>query len=83
MQTTFLARIPFALALVVAAASAQAVDLPDFTQLVEKNAPAVVNVQATQSDEGAAAQGDIDDQDVPEIFKRFFGPGARPRHGGG
>src|SRR5678815_1268582 len=83
MQTTFLARIPFALALVVAAASAQAVDLPDFTQLVEKNAPAVVNVQATQSDEGAAAQGDIDDQDVPEIFKRFFGPGARPPHGGG
>ena len=83
MQTTLLARITFALAFVVAAASAQAVDLPDFTQLVEKNAPAVVNVQATQTDEGANAQGDIDDQDVPEIFKRFFGPNARPPHGGG
>ncbi len=83
MQTKFLARISFAIAFVVAAASAQAVDLPDFTQLVEKNAPAVVNVQATQSDEGAAAQGDIDDQDVPEIFKRFFGPGGRSPHGGG
>ena len=83
MQTKFLARISFALAFAVAAASAQAVELPDFTQLVEKNAPAVVNVQASQSDEGTAAQGDIDDQDVPEIFKRFFGPGGRPPHGGG
>ena len=83
MQTTFLTRISFAFAFVVAAASARAVDLPDFTQLVEKNAPAVVNVQATQTDEATSAQGDIDDQDVPEIFKRFFGPGGRSPHGGG
>jgi serine protease Do len=50
-------------------------DLPDFAQLVEKNAPAVVNVQATHNGD-ATAQGDIDDQEVPEIFRRFFGPGG-------
>ncbi len=48
-------------------------DLPDFTQLVDKNAAAVVNVQATHSGE-ISAQGAIDDQNVPEIFRRFFGP---------
>ncbi|HEX5124884.1 MAG TPA: DegQ family serine endoprotease [Rhodanobacteraceae bacterium] len=63
--------------------NAVAADLPDFTGLVEKYGPAVVNVQATgnpdESDNG-------DDQDVPEIFKRFFGPNApvpRPRGGSG
>jgi serine protease Do len=53
-------------------------DLPDFTQLVEHNAPAVVNVQAThtgESDAKAPSQDDdSDDQELPEIFKHFFGP---------
>jgi serine protease Do len=68
--------------LVLLSSSAFAADLPDFTGLVDKYGPAVVNVQATgnpdQSDSG-------DDQDVPEIFKRFFGPNApvpHPRGGG-
>ncbi|HET7925623.1 MAG TPA: DegQ family serine endoprotease [Rhodanobacteraceae bacterium] len=62
--------------------SAAAADLPDFTGLVDKYGPAVVNVQATGNpDESDAA----DDQEVPEIFKRFFGPNApvpHPRGGG-
>jgi len=50
-------------------------DLPDFATLVEKNAPAVVNVQATHTGENASNQDfDADSQDVPEIFRRFFGP---------
>jgi len=50
-------------------------DLPDFASLVEKNAPAVVNVQATHTGDSSADEGrDIDAQDVPEIFRRFFGP---------
>src|SRR5436190_15682206 len=50
-------------------------DLPDFATLVEKNAPAVVNVQATHTGENASTQDfDVDSQDVPEIFRRFFGP---------
>ena len=71
------------LMLVLLATTAMAADLPDFTGLVDKYGPAVVNVQATgnpdESDDG-------DDQDVPEIFKRFFGPGApvpHPRGGSG
>ncbi len=55
-------------------ASTARADLPDFTQLVEKNSVAVVNITArktTDSDDNAAA---TDDQDIPEMFKRFFGP---------
>jgi serine protease Do len=50
-------------------------DLPDFATLVEKNAPAVVNVQATHTGDSASTQDfDVDSQDVPEIFRKFFGP---------
>ena len=73
------------LLLVLVATGSMAADLPDFTGLVDKYGPAVVNVQASGSpDEQSDNSGD--DQDVPEIFKRFFGPGApgAPRpHGGG
>jgi serine protease Do len=79
----------------LAAASAHA-DLPDFTQLVEKNGPSVVNVTATQGEADTAKQGaddngdDEDDQQaMPDILRRFFGPGApgmppggHPRIGG-
>ena len=57
-------------------------ELPDFTLLVEKNAPAVVNVQATHNGDSAVPGGDIDEQEVPEIFRRFFGPGAPGAPGG-
>jgi serine protease Do len=62
------------------AASATAADLPDFTGLVEKYGPAVVNVQATGNPD-AQDQG-IDQQEVPEIFRRFFGPMPQPRDRG-
>jgi serine protease Do len=76
------------LLLVLVATNAPAVDLPDFTSLVDKYGPAVVNVQASGNpDESADSDGG--DQDVPEIFKRFFGPGGpgapnvpHPRGGG-
>ncbi|HET8941443.1 MAG TPA: Do family serine endopeptidase [Rudaea sp.] len=56
-------------------------DLPDFTQLVEKNGPAVVNVRATHEGSTDMQQGNaIDPQDVPEIFRRFFGPGGPGGH---
>ncbi len=73
---------PLMLVLVSTSAFAAA-ELPDFTGLVEKYGPAVVNVQATGNPESQSDDGD--DQDVPEIFKRFFGPGApipHPRGGG-
>ena len=69
--------------LVTLVANAGAVDLPDFTGLVEKYGPAVVNVQATGNpDAQAQAQDPNSQQDVPEIFRRFFGPMPQPRDGG-
>jgi serine protease Do len=74
MYKTILRNLALFIPLALVSASAFA-DLPDFAQLVEKNAPAVVNVQATHNGD-STAQGEIDDQEVPEIFRRFFGPGG-------
>jgi serine protease Do len=70
------------LALTLLSAGAFAQQLPDFTQLVQKNGPAVVNIQATTTGSDNAQGGQVDPQDVPEIFRRFFGPlgpGGHPR----
>ena len=71
--------------------------LPDFTNLVSRVGPAVVNIEAVSDGRAnAAAQGFPDDAEIPEIFRRFFGPGmpfpmppggsgggtARPKSGG-
>ena len=62
-------------------------ELPDFTQLVEKNAPAVVNISTTQKMQQQRA-GDFNG--IPEeLLKRFFGDafpipkGAVPEQGNG
>lgn len=49
--------------------------LPDFTQLVEKVAPAVVNIGTTrQSDRGQGSlQGRPELEQLPEFFRHFFG----------
>jgi len=47
-----------------------AANLPDFTQLVEKAAPAVVNISTTQTIQKRSAHIP---QEVPEIFRHFFG----------
>ncbi|MDQ3495872.1 MAG: Do family serine endopeptidase [Pseudomonadota bacterium] len=53
--------------------------LPDFTQLVERVGPAVVNIEAITGVRGAQrAQGQPMPEDMPEIFRRFFGPGGPP-----
>ena len=52
--------------------------LPDFTGLVQQVGPGVVNVVATIDGHSRAQQarsGMPDDDQIPEIFKRFFGPG--------
>jgi len=53
--------------------------LPDFTTLVEQVGPAVVNIEAgvvpKQVARGQMPGGD----DMPEIFRRFFGPDGMPR----
>ena len=74
----------FALALASSAAQAQTteradppapiVNLPDFTRLVERAGPAVVNIEATSgaADDRELAGRDPLPDDVPEFFRRFF-----------
>lgn len=59
------------------------VGLPDFTNLVDQVGPAVVSVEASVG--GRAQAGQVpDDMEMPEFFRRFFGPGApMPRGPGG
>lgn len=59
--------------------------LPDFTRLVEEVGPAVVKIDTTiGSRRGAQAQDEmLDEEQIPEIFRRFFGPGFQMPGPGG
>ncbi|SFK75674.1 DegQ family serine endoprotease [Lysobacter sp. cf310] len=66
--------------------------LPDFTALVQRVGPAVVNVRAEIAPRRASrGQGQMpNEEEIPEIFRRFFGPdmpggpqGPRGPRGGG
>ncbi|CAG2149860.1 hypothetical protein LMG31506_04114 [Cupriavidus yeoncheonensis] len=61
-----------------AQAAASNYNLPDFTDLVEKASPAVVNIRTTERVRTRSGQGSEDDE-MAEFFRRFFGvpmPGA-------
>ena len=62
------------------AGKVEAQTLPDFTELVERASPSVVNISATRTAEAAAANGAGPmEEDMPELFRRFFGqPGMPP-----
>lgn len=49
--------------------------LPDFTRLVERVAPAVVSIESTIGARQVSGRQMPDDAQIPEIFRRFFGPG--------
>src|SRR6476659_4163896 len=49
--------------------------LPDFTHLVDQVGPAVVNVEANIGNGRDQQPALEDDEDMPEFFRRFFGPG--------
>jgi serine protease Do len=79
-----------ALVFLLAAAGANAQGLPDFTTLVERNAPAVVNITASSTGRGddTTAPSLGEDEEVPELFRRLFpqppqGHPAIPRVAGG
>jgi serine protease Do len=68
--------LPVATAQSPAPAPQMVVGLPDFTNLVDQVGPGVVNVKA-QMGGGQNAQADAqapDEDDIPEFFRRFFGP---------
>ncbi|WP_111412330.1 DegQ family serine endoprotease [Billgrantia lactosivorans] len=76
------------LAVLLSWQSAFARDLPDFTELVEQAAPGVVNISTTRviPDRSQAFEG-FGGQEIPEIFRHFFGdrfpaPPGGPGQGG-
>ena len=57
-------------------------ELPDFTELVEKNGPAVVNVRTKTRTGNRQGQQQPDENDMYEFFRRFMPPDAQPNpHG--
>lgn len=59
-------------------ALAQSAGLPDFTTIVEKAEPAVVNIRTTAK---VAARSGGQGQDPYEMFRHFFGPDFQPPGG--
>lgn len=75
----------FAVLTILAATApiAEARSLPDFTELVDDNAPAVVNISTVQNREQRSSRSNRPRSDeLEEFFRRFFPP-DRGRGGGG
>ncbi|KAF1045057.1 MAG: putative serine protease HtrA [Herbaspirillum frisingense] len=75
---SLLAASVFALTPVVQAAppvvSPTVAALPDFADIVERTGPGVVNIRTTERvRQGAQGQGGMDDPEMQEFFRRFFG----------
>ncbi len=84
--------LPPAFAQAPAAEPALVSGLPDFTRLVDRTSPAVVNIEATIG--GGESRGEADgrgvpspnrrpapDEEMPEFFRRFFGQPGMPAPG--
>lgn len=65
------------LAGVVAAGAAAAAELPDFTRLVDANAPAVVNISTVQNRDARSSRSR--NEELEEFFRRFFPPDGERR----
>ncbi|MFD2198509.1 DegQ family serine endoprotease, partial [Halomonas beimenensis] len=63
--------------------AAQARELPDFTELVEEAAPGVVNISTSRMVERDSPFHDFGGQEIPEIFRHFFGDRLPMPPGGG
>lgn len=62
------------------AVAAAVAGLPDFTDLVERAGPAVVNIRTTEKvKQGQGAPGGGDEEEMQEFFRRFFGIPVPPR----
>ncbi|RUR31616.1 DegQ family serine endoprotease [Vreelandella nanhaiensis] len=62
-------------ALLLVGHTAHAYNLPDFTELVEEAAPGVVNISTSRTIQRSSApsMGGFGGQEIPEIFRHFFG----------
>ena len=68
--------------LIMSIGSVNAASLPNFTDLVEKLKPAVVNISTAQNGNQKSADGNDPRQQMPELFRRFFGDEMFPRRQG-
>lgn len=59
-----------ALALLLSASFSRAVELPDFTEIVAQQSPAVVKIIVEASVSGAGQ--DINEEEIPEFLRRYF-----------
>jgi len=83
--------LPVATAQAPSPAPQMVVGLPDFTNLVDQVGPGVVNVEAEVGSRSQPADAQMpDEDDIPEFFRRFFGPdmpmpgiGPQGPHGNG
>jgi serine protease Do len=60
-------------------ANAASASLPDFTDLVEKTGPAVVNIRTTQRVKPEEGMPGGNDEEMQEFLRRFFGVPMQPQ----
>lgn len=92
-MSRFMMRLGAGLSMVLVAVSVHAAQLPDFTGIVSRNAPAVVHVEAKydgqhadmmQSPQGPSGQqgqmqGQVPPGQLPDILRHFFGAPMMPQ----
>ncbi|CAN5440277.1 DegQ family serine endoprotease [soil metagenome] len=79
LGTAFVFFAPTSAGISPAAWAASVGGLPDFTDLVDKAGPAVVNIRTTEKSKGAPGMSGMEDEDMQEFFRRFFGVPIPPR----
>lgn len=62
-----------------ASAASSVAGLPDFTELVERTGPAVVNIRTTEKVKAGQLTPGGDEEEMQEFFRRFFGVPIPPR----
>lgn len=67
------------LAVLLSTARAYAYNLPDFTELVEEAAPAVVNISTVKTRGEHPPIAGLNEEELPEIFRHFFGRRGAPQ----
>ncbi|HJW54798.1 MAG TPA: DegQ family serine endoprotease [Burkholderiaceae bacterium] len=71
--------VPTLIGIMPQAHAASVAGLPDFTNLVEKVGPAVVNIRTTEKVRPGQGVPGGDDEEMQEFFRRFFGVPIPPR----
>ncbi|MDO8702791.1 MAG: DegQ family serine endoprotease [Undibacterium sp.] len=61
------------------AAPVASAGLPEFTELIEKAGPAVVNIRTTEKIQAGQNVAGMEDEQMQEFFRRFFGTPVPPK----